>query len=74
MSSQELTVVRSSGLSSVSSSASSGSVGRPWPEATLTVEWTTGTPKALIVLTVETAFLSRSAGSIERIVASCEGW
>jgi hypothetical protein len=25
-------------------------------------------------LDVETAFLSSSAGSIERIVASCEGW
>src|SRR5207253_2459354 len=47
MSSQELTVVRSSGLSSVSSSASSGSVGCPRPEATLMVECTTGTPKGL---------------------------
>ena len=36
-SSHELTVVRSSGLSSESRPASSGSVG-PWPEATLTVE------------------------------------
>ena len=74
MSSQELTVVRSSGLSSVSRPASSGRVGFPWPEATLTVECTTGTPKVLMVLTVETAFLTSSAGSIERIVASCEGW
>jgi len=33
-----------------------------------------GTLKVLIVLTVETAFLTRSTGSIERIVASCTGW
>src|SRR6266496_2812101 len=46
MSSQELTVIRSSGLSSVSRPASSGRVG-PWPEATLTVECTTGTPEGL---------------------------
>ena len=58
---QELTVVRSSGLSSSSRSASSGSVGCPRPDATLTVECTTGTPNVLMVLTVETAFLSRSA-------------
>ena len=44
MSSQELTVVRSSGLSSLSRSASSGRVGFPRPEATLTVECTTGIP------------------------------
>ena len=56
-SSQELTVVRSSGLSPASRAASSGSVGPPWPDATLTVECTTGTPKVLIVLTVETAFV-----------------
>jgi hypothetical protein len=31
-------------------------------------------PNVLIVLTVETAFLTRRAGSIERIVASCAGW
>jgi hypothetical protein len=37
-------------------------------------ECMTGTPKDLIVLTVETAFLTRSAGSIERTVASCAGW
>jgi hypothetical protein len=66
-------VVRSSGLSSASRSASSGRVG-PWPLATLTVEWTVGIPKVLMVLTVETAFFMRSAASIERIVASCEGW
>jgi hypothetical protein len=42
-----------------------GSVGFPRPDATLTVEWTTGTPKALMVLTVETAFLRRSSRSIE---------
>jgi hypothetical protein len=58
--SQELTVVRSSGLSSVSRPASSGRVG-PWPAATLTVECTTGTSKVLMVLTVETAFFIRSA-------------
>ncbi len=60
MSSQELTVVRSSGLSSSSRPPSSGRVG-PWPLATLTVECTTGTPKALMTLTVETAFFMRSA-------------
>ena len=43
---------------------SSGSVG-PWPEATLTVECTTGTPKVLMVLTVETAFLSSRSWSID---------
>ena len=59
MSSQELTVVRSSGLSSSSRPASSASVGCPWPEATLTVECTTGTPNALMVLTVETAFFEQ---------------
>jgi len=74
MSSQELVVVRSSGLSSVSRSASSGSVGPPRPVATLMVECTTGTPKALMVLTVETAFLSSSSRSIEWTPASCEGW
>jgi hypothetical protein len=42
--------------------------------ATFTVECTTGTPNVLMVRTVETAFLTRSAGSIERIVASCDGW
>src|SRR5580658_8912510 len=56
MSSQELTVVRSSGLSSASRSASSGRVGCPRPEATLTVECTTGIPKVLTVLTVDAAF------------------
>ena len=67
-------MVRSSGLSSASKLASSGTVG-PRPLATtLTVECTTGTPKVLMVLTVETAFFSSSAGSIERIVPSCEGW
>jgi hypothetical protein len=67
-------VVRSSGLSSPSRPASSGTVGCPWLEATLTVECTTGTPKVLIVLTVVTAFLTTSPESIERIVASCAGW
>jgi hypothetical protein len=42
----------------------------PWPEATLTVECTTGTPKVSIALTVETAFFRRSAGSVYRTVAS----
>ena len=50
-----------SGLSSSSRTASSARVGFPRPEATLTVECTTGTPKVLMVLTVETAFLSRSS-------------
>jgi hypothetical protein len=54
-----LTVVRSSGGSSCRSSASSGSVGPTCPEATLTVEWMTGTPKVFTVLTVEAAFFSR---------------
>ena len=36
-------------------------VGCPRPEATLMVECTTGTSKVLMVLTVETAFLTRSA-------------
>jgi hypothetical protein len=40
----------------------------------LTVECTTGTPKVLMALTVDTAFFSRSAASIERIVARWEGW
>ena len=66
-------MVRSSGLSSASRSAKTGRVG-PWPLATLTVECTTGTPNVLIVLMVETAFFVSSAGSIERIVASCDGW
>jgi hypothetical protein len=74
MSSQELVVVRSSGLSAVSRSASSGRVGCPRPEATLMVECTTGTSKVLMVLTVETAFLTRRSRSIERTPASCAGW
>src|SRR3954469_8762182 len=49
VSSQELTVVRSSGESSSNSSASSGSVDSTWPDATLTVEWTAGTPNAFTV-------------------------
>jgi hypothetical protein len=74
VSSHELTVVRSSGGSSVKSSASSGTVGCCWPDATLTVEWTTGTPNAFTVLSVETMFLRSKASSIERTVANCEGW
>jgi hypothetical protein len=35
----------------------------------LTVEWTTGTPYAFTVLTVETAFLSKASWSIERTSA-----
>lgn len=58
VSSHEFTVVRSSGLSFSSRPASPGIVGCPWPEATLTVECTTGTPKVLIVLTADTAFLT----------------
>ena len=49
-------------------------VGCPRPEATLMVECTTGTSKALTVLTVETAFLTRRSRSIEWTPASCEGW
>jgi hypothetical protein len=74
MSSQELIVVRSSGLSSVSRPASSGSVGCSRPLVTLTVECTTGTPDVLTILTVETAFLTSSARSIERTATSCWGW
>jgi hypothetical protein len=73
-SSRELTVVRSSGGLSSSSSASSGTVGCCWPEATLTVEWTIGSPNALAVFTVETMFVRSRSGSIERTVANCDGW
>ena len=38
------------------------------------VECTTGTSKVLLVLTVETAFLTRRSRSIEWTPASCEGW
>jgi hypothetical protein len=69
-SSHELTLVRSIGGVSSSSSASSGTVGCCWPDATLTVEWTIGSPNALAVLTVETMFLRSSSGSIERTVAN----
>jgi hypothetical protein len=69
-----LTVVRSSGGLSSSSSASSGTVGCCWPDATFTVEWTIGTPNALAVLTVETMFARSRSWSIERTVANCEGW
>src|SRR5450631_3276175 len=73
VSSHELTLVRSiSGLSSTSS-ASSGTVDCCWPDATLTVEWTIGSPNALAALTVETMFLRSRSGSIERTVANCDG-
>ena len=72
VSSHEFTVVRSSGLSFSSRPASSGIVG-PWPAATFTVECTTGTSKALIVLTVETAFLMSRSWSIERTLATWAG-
>jgi hypothetical protein len=49
---------------------SSGSVGPPRPVATLTVECTTGTPKALMVRTVDTAFLTSRSWSIEPTPAS----
>jgi hypothetical protein len=49
-------------------------VGCPRPEATLTVQCTTGTAKVLMALTVETAFLSRRSRSIEWTAASWEGW
>src|SRR5258708_11115649 len=51
-----------------------GGVGCSRPVATLTVECRTRTSKVLMVLTVETAFLTSSARSIERAPASCEGW
>jgi hypothetical protein len=72
-SSQEFTVVRSSGGLSSSSTASSGTVGCCWPDATLTVEWTIGTPNALTVLTVDTMFLRSRVSSVERTVANCDG-
>src|SRR5450631_4911169 len=74
VSSHELTVVRSSGGLSSSSSASSDTVGCCWPDATLTVEWTIGSPNALTVLTVETMFLRSRVSSIERTVANWGGW
>jgi sec-independent protein translocase protein TatA len=46
LSSQELTVVRSSGGLSSSSAPSSGTVGCCWPHATSTIEWTLGSPNA----------------------------
>jgi hypothetical protein len=67
VSSQELTVVRSSGLSSFSSSANSGRVG-PWPLATLTVECTTGTPKVLMVLVIAQA-LDLAVDQLEDVAA-----
>src|SRR5205807_9627387 len=67
-------VVRSSGGLSSSSSANSGTVGCCWPDATLTVEWTIGTPNALAVLTVETMFLRSRVSSTERTVPNCDGW
>jgi len=51
-----------------------GTVGCCWPDATLTVEWTIGSPNALTVFTVETMFLRSRASSIERTVPNCEGW
>src|SRR5271167_22522 len=74
VSSHELTVVRSMGGFSSSSSASSGTVGCCWPDETLTVEWTIGSPNALAALTVETMFLSSRAGSMDLTVANCDGW
>src|SRR6185437_16741293 len=73
VSSHELTVVRSIGGLSTSNSASSGTVGCCWPDATLTVEWTIGTPNALTVFTVDTMFLRSRPSSIERTVANCDG-
>jgi len=73
-SSQELTLVRSIGGLASSSSASSETVGFPWPDATFTVEWTIGSLNVLAVFTVVTMFLSSSSGSMDRTVANCEGW
>jgi hypothetical protein len=50
--------------------ARSGRVSCPGRRRCLTVERTTGTPKVLVVLTVETAFLTSSALSIERTRAA----
>jgi hypothetical protein len=49
-------------------------VGCCCPEATFTVEWTIGSPKAFAVFTVETMFSSSSSGSIDPTAANCEGW
>jgi hypothetical protein len=73
-SSQALRVVRSIGGLSSSSSASSGTVGCPTPEATLTVECTIGTPNAFAVFTVETMFSSSTSRSIDLTPANWDGW
>src|SRR5258708_2066580 len=70
-SSQELRPVRSIAGESSSSSASSGTVGCCDPDATFTVEWTIGTPKAFAVLTVETMFASSRPASIDRTAPNC---
>ena len=74
VSSHELTLVRSIGGLSSSSSASSGTVGCRWPEATLIVEWMIGSPNVLAILTVDTTSSSSSSGSIDRTAANCDGW
>jgi hypothetical protein len=73
-SSHELMLVRSIGGLSSSSSASSGTVGFPWPDATFTVECTIGSPNVFAVFTVDTMFLSSRPGSMDRTVANCAGW
>ena len=54
-----------------------GELGEGWLSAAggdVGVVCTTGTSKVLMVLTVETALLTRSAWSIERTPASWGGW
>src|SRR6185503_12273771 len=73
VSSHELTVVRSIGGLCSSRAASSGTVGSCWPDSTLTVEWTMGTPNAFAVSTTDTMFLRNSSLSIDRTVANWDG-
>jgi hypothetical protein len=73
-SSHALRVVRSIGGLSSRSSASSGTVGLPRPDATLTVECTIGSRNAFTVFTVETMFFSTRPGSMDLTAAIWEGW
>jgi hypothetical protein len=73
-SSHALRVVRSIGGLSSSSSASSGTVGLPRPDVTLTVECTIGSPNAFAVFTVDTMFFNTRPGSMDLTAAICDGW
>src|ERR1035438_1188082 len=68
VSSHELTLVRSIGGLSSSNSASSGTVGCCWPDATLTVEWTIGSPNALDVFTVRSEEHTSELQSLRHLV------